>query len=1605
VWYNIDPLFNNSDTQDNPDYIRNNLDAQSNNITRDVMIPEIFPDKQTLATQTSRMTIMNLSFYPTERGPYNLDANGMNPDGTLSNPTKRWGGIMRKMDATDFDVANIEYIEFWMMDPYVDGGMAADQKGDLYFNLGDVSEDILKDGKKSYESGLPIDGDISKTDTTVWGRVPNTQSSVNAFDNSPGARINQDVGLDGLSTAEELVFPTYKNYIDQLNSKLSPDEISKMKADPLSPLNDPAGDNYHFYRGSDYDKQQLDILTRYKHYNGVEGNSPDASNVTESYATSATSLPDGEDINGDNTMNEYEKYYQYKVSIDKSLMAVGSNFITDAITSNVELKNGKTEAVTWYQFKIPIRANPEAIGGINDFKSIRFMRMFMTNFANTAHLRLATLDLVRGEWRSYDQPLNPRNVNPTTNATLDIQAVNIEENASKSPVNYVLPPGITRETDPGQPQLLLENEQSMDLRVTNLAPSDARAVYKATTYDMRQYKRLQMFVHAEKMIADTRSLSDYDLTCFIRIGSDMISNYYEYEIPMRLTPAGIYLGTKLSDQQIVWYPENTFDFPFTALTDAKMKRNLAKQISSSNVSDVTPYVVYDPEKPLNKITIVGNPSISDVENIMIGVRNASGSVKSGEIWADELRMSQYDESGGWAAMGNLAVGLSDIGSVNLSGQIQTAGYGGIESDVMTRRLDNLYQMNFSTSLELGRFLPEALKLKIPAYFSYSNQTTTPKYNPLDQDILLSTALNNTNSQAQRDSLNLLSQTVNTTKSFNITGAKVNIKSKKPQFYDPANVAFTYVYNETNEHDPDVEQNLVKEERAAVNYNFAFNPKPFEPFKTLKALDSPVFKIIKDFNFNYLPSSFSFLSNLDRQYSQVKLRDLSLTPSDPGVDNSLNLTSSKNFMWNNQFDLKYDLTKAIKFSFQTVMNSNIAEPNLTPEIGKQYYEAWRDSVWSNIKKLGTPYTYQQVFSATWNLPINKIPLFDWVLGNASYNSTYNWNKMAIIQGGGAQPGNVASTMGAWQVDGQFNFESLYNKSKYLKEVNHKFGPQPTLKKPKFQAKTYTQRVKLEKNKVLTINHRLGSDKLKFTAIDKNGKIMPVSYKTKNTTTVEITPLVNADSVQLSFTTIDTSLPESPLKNTVDFVARTFMMLRRASFTYRESNSMVLPGFLPGTGFLGQDKTSSGQNAPGYAFTFGITDANTIERAMSNGWLFKSDSIVNPATTAFTSNLDLKASLEPIPGFKIDLSATRYMASNTTINYMFDGMPKTFTGSYNITMIALATSFTPTGSALQNYNSSLFNTFLSNRQIIADRLNAKYEGTTYPNAGFLKGTAIANTAYNSNNGAYNLNSSDVLIPAFFAAYSGQNVKTVDTNPFLSLLSILPNWRISYDGLSNIDWVKERFKSVSLTHAYSCSYNIGSYTSYSTWVGMGSSNTLGYVSDVENSNNALPSSPYDISDVSINEQFVPLIGVNVALKNSMTAKVEFRKSRLMDLNLSSTQLIESSSNEYVIGAGYVLKDFDVILKMKSKQTKVKNDLKLSADLSYKDIKTLLRNVDEDITQASSGNKLFTLKVIADYVFSSKLNIQVFYDKQMSTPLISLSYPVSSSDFGVSFKFMLTR
>ncbi|MDR1652739.1 MAG: cell surface protein SprA [Prevotellaceae bacterium] len=1632
AWFFVDNVLNGSTSQA-PEHLRNNVDSKSNHFTRRVRINEVFPNRETSVTEAQLLTPLNISYYPKERGMYNLDSQDINADGTLQSPEKRWGGLMRAIDYTDFEQSNIEYIEFWLLDPFVYDPNSAN-KGQLKFNLGDVSEDILKDGKKFFENGLNAQGDESQNDTTKWGFVPKTQSTVTAFDNTAGARANQDVGLDGLPTSREFTYGNFRDYYQQILTKVNDAAtVANWQTDPFSPFNDPAGDNYHFYRGDDYDEQQKSILDRYKYYNGTEGNSPDAGDVNQTYSTSATLLPDVEDLNHDNTLNEYEKYFEYTIDIDPIQMNVGENYISDIMESSVTLENGSTENVKWYQFRIPIKdlsnSRAKSIKDMRGFRSIRFMRMYLTGFTENMFLRFATLDLVRGDWRAYTKSLAQNGEEVASTAQLNVQSVNIEENADKRPVNYVLPPGITRQTDPAQPQLIQQNEQALLLNVTNLKNQEAKAVYKNTSLDMRNYKRLQMFVHAEKLADDHTDLQDYQLEAFIRIGSDMKQNFYEYSIPLKLTPAGIYSNLDENDRQRVWPNENMFDFAFSSLTNVKLKRNRAIQ-QGTHANLLLPYKDSDaPQYPNHFITVVGNPTISEVANIMIGIRNTEQQEKSGEIWVNELRMSEFEEAGGWAAMANVALNLSDIASVNFAGRTETAGFGGIESNVLTRRLDDLFQYNIQTQVDAGRFLPEKAHIELPIYFSYSNETLTPKYNPLDQDILMNQALDNLENEQAKDSLRSMAQTVATSKSFNVTNAKINIRSKKPQFYDPANFTFGYAQSETNQQTPEIERDYVKQQQADISYTYSFNVSPLQPFKksNSKTINSPLLKIIKDINFNYLPNSIAFRTNMNRQFMQTVLRPLEVSGSGANTDDFA--THSKQWLWTRQFDIRYNPFQSLQMSLATAMNSNIDETTLfAPEmdITKDKYELWRDTVWQSIKKLGTPYTYQQVFTASYNVPIAKLPYLDFInQTTASYNATYNWHRGAQLGNSSYYLGNEVTSLRDIQLSANANFETLYNKIPYLARINKLYAAQSNFnsnrsntaqnrgqQNQKPQPPKFTKVYNFEKAKAFAVNHKLNNKELKITALDKNGKSVSFSKQIKTTNEVSITPLVTMDSVTLTVTGLNPN--ERPfVQKIVDFSARALMMVRSVQGTYRNSSSLTMPGFNPNAGFMGQQKVGDAY-APGFGFAFGAHNSNTVDDAWNRGWLQQNsqDTATTsnlPAIYALTQDLDLRAVIEPIPDLKINLNAKQYIAQNTTTYYQH-GSTKNFTGSYNMTILSIKTSFKQIGGVATNYNSDLFNNFLAYRKVMQGRLQAQFSGRglKYPDKGFLTTQGLEGQDYDESKSAFTESSPDVLIPAFLAAYAGKDPNKVETSPFLSLLSMFPNWSVTYNGLSRIPFIKNNFQSVSLTHKYTSVYTIGAYTSFAEWVGMyGTDNSeFGYIQNVTDNKYPISSSRYNISSVTITEQFAPLIGINATLKNSITTKLEFRKQRTIALNLTSVQLIESTSDEYVVGLGYVLKDFDVILRLKNdKQSKVKNDLRLNVDVAYKDIKSLLRKINEDVTQPSSGNRLFSIKVLADYVFSSKLNIQLFYDRQVTTPLISTSYPVAATNFGINFKIMLTR
>ena len=1609
AWFAVDPIFGYPQTN-TPAHIKNDLNALSDHRTRIVYQEEIYPNRQEPSNVDTKLSVLNLAYYPEERGQYNISADQIGFDGKLTNPDKRWGGLMRRLDNTDFEKANIEYIQFWLMDPALTNPDGYD--GELYFNLGDISEDILHDGKKAFEHGLPVsEADRGRVDTTIWGYVPRTTSTVVAFSNEAGSREKQDVGLNGLSTEQEKSWPAYSSYLNELQGKVSADVWSRWGNERFSPRNDPAGDNFHYYRGTDFDEEEVSILDRYKHFNGTEGNSPATEQQTESYGTAATLNPDIEDINQDNTLNEYEKYYQYRVILRPDMMEVGRQHISEKKISKVTLRNGETVDVPWYLFKIPLRgdsATVQKVGAMRNWKSIRFMRMYLTGFEHETHLRFATLDLVRGEWRQYTRDLAPIGVPVNTGASIDVQTVNIEENSTRTPVNYVLPPGVSRQTDPGQAQLIAQNEQALVLRVTDLSPHDARAVYKNTGYDMRQYKNIQMFVHAEKLESLDPDLKDGDLSCFIRLGTDLRNNYYEYEIPLRLTEPGIYNNNSAADRAKVWPDDNKFDFPLKALTAAKIARNKAKRAGTEGVSNTIPYVIYDDanDKPQNKITVLGNPTLEDVSSIMIGVRSSGQHEASGEVWVNELRLSQFNEQGGVAAQANAALAISDIAQLNVAGRLETAGYGSIESNVLDRNMDNFYQISVSAALEGGRLFPEKAKIQMPLYVSYSNETTSPDYDPLDTDVKLSETLSTYDTKAEKDSIKQLSNTVHESTSFSVSNLKVNhhYTKKRDLFVDPANFSISASYNKQNEHSPEMERNMTTDHKGSFVYSYNFNPKPWEPFAKVQKVQKV--KFLKEFNIYYLPQSWAFNTNMHRTFSHMKMRDLT-----GSTGSSMDLTYSKDFTWDRHVDIKYDLTKNMKFSFQSAMNAIIDEGKYTPEIlnGRYFdpefnhdkYEAWRDTIQHSLAKWGTPYTYQQVFTASWNVPFNRVPGLDALTANASYNANYNWTRTASSSNG-AKHGNTVSSLQSWQVDGGINFETWYGKSKYWKNMTQRYSGRAGRRN--FKSKTYTQTSTLKKGEALEVTHRLNSELLTVHVVDSAGKSVPVTFKPAGNTKITITPKTSCDKATITVATRDPNF-RTPAQITGDIFAYLGTMIRRLQVTYRETNSMTVPGFEPEAGFMGQRKVN-GAYAPGFDFAFGFIPSNFMERAMKYNWLSSDTSIVQPATRAHTSDFDIKLTLEPLPGLKVQLNGKRYYAQSTSLVYSYDHLQENMTGSFNITQVAIGTIFSRIGSQEENFANSAYDRFLENRDILHQRVQDQYTGVDLPTTGFLSNIP-AGTKYDpTKHGRVNRNSADVLVPAFLAAYTGRNANSIGLNPFLSILQILPNWSITYDGLGKLPWLRDHFKSVTLTHAYTCKYAIGSFGSYSTWVGVDDKNkNVGFVRDVTN-DKPQPSSAYDITNVTITEAFSPLIGLNMTMKNSLNFKAEYRKQRNLALNVTSVQLTEGHTSEFVLGAGYTIKNLNFIAKKKDGgQKKVSNDLKLQVDVSYKDVKMLLRKVEDNITQASSGNKVFAIKVSADYVLSQKINLQLFYDHQGTTPLLSSSYPVKSDNVGLNIKLMLTR
>jgi cell surface protein SprA len=1003
AWYNIDNIF----YRENGPGVPTNLTPEDkrNHYVRRVIPQEIFKNQDRDVIIVPQ-PLFEMAYFPSERGMFNYNPN-LNVDGLLPNPRSNYGAVTRAITTeVDFDRTNIEYLEFWMMDPFLPGenGRVLDgvfnqnntTGGKLFLNLGDISEDIMKDGAHAFENGLPADGNPSEAGQNEWGRISREQFLIPAFDNSESSRVNQDVGLDGLKNDDEKGF--FQNrFLNRLT-------VSQQTRNAIE--QDVSADAFQYYLNDQFDTDDVKILERYKKFNGMEGNTPVSADPTLPYTPSGNNLPDNEDLNADNTINELENYYEYEVDLRPGQMNVGENYIVDKVTHN---EGG--EEVNWYLFRIPVRQPDRVQGNISGFKSIRWIRTYLTDFQQPVVLRMAEFKMVGSQWRVFQESLFEKGLfeipePDVSNVVVDV--VNIEQNAQGSDKSspYVLPPGITRDRDNTSTVERRLNEQSLRVCVEDLAPKDSRAVFKNLTIDLVQYERIKMFFHANS--DDAR---DGEITAFLRLGTDYTDNYYEIEVPLLISP----LGT--NDPRAVWPLENELDIAIQEVVGVKVDRDNAQSPLTLPFSKVIRQY---------KVTVVGRPELSQVQGMMIGVRNPGTGINSSKsvcLWANELRVTGFTKSNGWAANAFLNAKIADVAVVSASVRHNSIGFGGLETRLSQRSRQATTQYDISTNVEVNKLLPEALGVSIPMYFSVENASTRPEYDPLNPDVPFEVALQKFETDALRSEYRDIAQDQISRRNLsfnNVRKLKRNPDSPS-RLYDFSNFAFSYAVGSVTQTNAQIQNYNFKTNRGNIIYSFQPKEWKIAPFQSSEGMTSPYLKLLKDFNLNLSPTSVIARLDVDRRFLRSQYRNDQLGTD--GVDPLF----QKSFFMNRSFNVNWDLSSSLRVDFQSRASSVVDEPE-----GDLDTQAKQDSVKYNAWRFGRTTNYNHQVTVNYAIPLNKLPITDWIQTDYRYVTSYTWQTGAIGQKDTL--GNVIQNTRDQNLTGKFDLLKLYNKNKKLAALN-------------------------------------------------------------------------------------------------------------------------------------------------------------------------------------------------------------------------------------------------------------------------------------------------------------------------------------------------------------------------------------------------------------------------------------------------------------------------------------------------------------------------------------------------------------------------------------------
>jgi cell surface protein SprA len=1571
AWYNIEPILQDKSSPNNP--LRRNLQELSDPRVRSVSNSELFPQRTTDLGQNQLVTF-DLAYYPTDMGPYNYESSPAEVDanGKFKNPRKKWGGIMRAIDQTDFETSNVEFVEFWVQDPFIK--KPSSSGGKLYLNLGSISEDVLKDGRRFYENGLNSPNQPSAVDSSsTWGRTPvNPIQVTQAFSNDPDDRGYQDLGFDGLDDNGER--RKRSKYISDVLNNFGPTSPLYLRAN-----SDPSNDDYRWYRDDIYNNANTGILGRYKNYNNPQGNSPIATGNSE-FSPAATLYPDNEDLNRDNTLNETEEYYQYAIDLKPGMDIGTTKYVTDKRTITARLADGTTSTESWYLFRVPIRDYEKRVGNIPDFKSIRFMRMFLTDFEDSVVLRFARLDLVRNQWRTFNFQVDTvgayQPITAGSNTTFNVLAVNVEENSNRRPVNYLIPPGIERVQQLSNNGVnLLQNEQAMSFQVRNLAKRDVRAAFKTMNLDLRQYGELNMFVHAES-VQNRTAIRDNQLRAVIRIGTDFLNNYYEIRIPLKVTPPAPpngYANTE-TDQRKVWPDSNNLDFNVQDLVQLKLRRN---RNAGANINN------YYYETVGNKLFAVkGNPNLGEVRAFMIGVENynaTDGTVADAEVWVNELRLSKLEEKGGYAATGRVDATLADLGTLTIAANTHSAGFGTLEQRVNERARENFTQFDAATNLEIGKLLPKKLSLSIPLYASLNQTVTTPQYDPYDLDIKLKDKLNNTIS-SKRDSIRNAAIDKTTIKTLNFTNVRVMPSGKKVRLWSISNLDVSYSIIKFEQTNPLILRNAVVKQRGGLGYTYNNQPAYWEPFKKVIKSRSAWYGLVRDFNFNPRPSLLSFRADINRQFGEFVPRIVN--SFDNKVDR-VDTTFDKFFTFDRYYNLRWDITRSLNLDFSAVNNARVDEP-----YGRLDTKEKKDTVRTNLFKGGRNTLYQQRAIASYTLPLSKLPLTDWINARYSYTTTYNWigaSRLAI------NLGNTIENSQENNINGEFDFTRLYAKSRFLRSLDNASSqpndpnapknkrnanaPNPApASRPQPPASTLQSREEAIKD--LT-------GKAKREALRKWRRARREERKAAKA-------LRNAEPIEMG------GLAKAG--------GRLITMVKRASVSYSENYRSRVPGYTDSTKILGQNWNSM---APGMDYVFGKQpDTNWLNQKAAKGLITRDTTLNFMFRQSLDQKLSITAQLEPIREFTIDVNMDRTFTKDYSELFKkvsdtsrFAHLSPLATGGFNVSYIAFKTLFNKNN---PTEISETFRKFEDYRMILSERLagSNKYQ-QTLPVRRNADGYYVGYDRY----------AQDVLIPSFIAAYTGQDPQSValikqsnpniKSNPF-SGIKPKPNWKLTYTGLTRIPALAKTFSTISITHGYNGSLGMNSFNSALLYADPFRYLAPGFRDTV--SGNFIPY--FLVPNVTIQEQFAPLLGIDVTTTGQLNARFEYKKSRQLSLSLVDFQLSEVNSTEWTFGGSWRKRGFNLPFKLPfMKKKKLENDVSFRLDLSKRDDATSNSRLDQNNAFSTGGQKVITIQPSIDYVLNNRVNLKFYFDQRRVIPYISTSAPITNTRAGLQLRISLAQ